>query len=272
MNILITGAAGTLGTELVKICCDRGYTPIALCHSEEKAQTLKKKFPDVLIYCSDITKQSQLETIFSKHSIDYVIHSAAMKHVGLCQQNPSMAIDTNIVGSKNLIFMSKKYKIKNLVAVSTDKAINPSCVYGYTKLLMEHIVLENEYTVIQGVNFLFSSGSVLYLWDKCLQEDKPILVNADNSVRYFVETSTMAKTILDNIQTKDSYIRLNDCYQVMLHDLAKAFGEYHSYNHFGEYESLLEEKIAEEPPENISIIETDIPTLKQIIKRYYNGD
>mgnify|MGYP003110499434 CR=1 FL=1 len=273
MNILITGAAGTLGTELIKSCLNKGYSPVALGHSEERSQLLKIQFPDVPLYCSDIINTLQIENIVERHNIDYIVHTAAMKHVGICEKNPSRAIDININGSRNLINICKKFSVKNMVAVSTDKAINPSCVYGCTKLLMEHIMLENGYSTIQGVNFLFSSGSVLYLWDRCLQAGKPILVNTDNTTRYFIETTDMANKILDNLDIKGDYIRLDKCYKVKLHDLAKAFGDYHNYDNFGDYNSISAEKITEELPENVEIIETDVNLLKQIIERHYtNGN
>jgi len=270
-KILITGAAGTLGTELVKSCLKRGYSPIGLCHSEERSQILKINFPNVPLYCSDIVDQEQLDNVIEKNEIDYIIHTAAMKHVGICEDNPDRAVDVNIIGSKNLIRSCKKFNVKNMIAVSTDKAINPSCVYGCTKLLMEAIMLEYGYSNIQGVNFLFSSGSVLYLWDKAISEGKPILVNKNNTTRYFIETADMANTILDNLDTKGKYIRLKQCYKVKLHDLALAFSEYRKYNNTDEYVSSSAEKIDEEHPENVKIIDADVALLKKLFEKHYNS-
>ena len=272
MNILITGATGTLGSEVIKTCLERGYSPIALGHSEERSQSLRMKFSDVPIYCEDISNFNQIENIFKKHEIDYVIHAAAMKHVGICENNPGRAVDINVIGSRNLITICKKLGVKNMVAVSTDKAINPSCVYGCTKLLMENLMFENGYSNIQGVNFLFSSGSVLYLWDKAVSENKPILVSTKDTTRYCIETSEMANTILDNIDTKGEYIRLKKCYKVNLRQLATAFAEYHAYNKVDDYNSLSVEKATEEVPEGVEVIETDIESLKEIIGNYYNGN
>lgn len=270
-NVLITGAAGTLGSELVDLSFKRGYSPIGLCHSEERSQKLKIRFPDLPLYCSDIVDQDQLENVIGKNDVDYIIHTAAMKHVGICENNPDRAINVNIIGSKNLIRACKKFNVKNMIAVSTDKAINPSCVYGCTKLLMESIMLEYGYSNIQGVNFFFSSGSVLYLWDKAISEGKPILVNKNNTTRYFIETSYVANTILDNLDTKGEYIRLKQCYKVKLHDLASAFSEYRGYNNTDEYASLSAEKIDEEHPDDVEIIEADVALLKKIFEQYYKS-
>ena len=272
MNVLITGATGTLGSEVIKTCLERGYSPIALGHSEERSQSLRMKFSNIPIYCEDISNFNQIENIFTKHDIDYVIHAAAMKHVGICENNPGRAVDINITGSRNLITICKKLGVKNMIAVSTDKAINPSCVYGCTKLLMENLMLENGYSNIQGVNFLFSSGSVLYLWDKAVSENKPILVSTQDTTRYFIETHEMANTILNNIDKKGEYIRLKKCYKVNLHQLAKAFVEYHAYDKVDDYNAFSVEKTTEEVPEGVEVIETDIELLKEIIGNYYNGN
>jgi FlaA1/EpsC-like NDP-sugar epimerase len=271
MNILITGATGTLGAEVVKSCLERGYSPVAIGHSEKRAQSLKIKFTNVPLYCTDILNIEQIENVVQKHNIDYVIHAAAMKNIGICENNPGRAIDVNIIGSRNIINACKKFEIKNMIAVSTDKAINPLCVYGCTKLLMERLVIENGYSIIQGVNFLFSSGSVLYLWDKAKKANKPLLVNTQNTTRYFIKTSEIANKILDSLNIKGKYIKLEKCYKVKLHDLAKAFGHYHGYNNFSDYYSASVEKITEEVPENVNIIETDIHLLKNLIKEHYGG-
>ena len=271
MNILVTGATGTLGSEVVKSCLERGYSPIALGHSEERSQALKNKFQNVPIYCQDILNLNEIENIFIKHDIDYVIHAAAMKHVGICENNPGRAVDINVVGSRNLISICKKLGVKNMIAVSTDKAINPSCVYGCTKLLMESLMLENGYSTIQGVNFLFSSGSVLHLWDKAVSENKPLLVNPSDTTRYFVETHEVANKILDNLDTKAEYIRLEKCYKVSLHDLCKAFMKYHNYNKMRDYDSFSVEKTTEEVPQGMNVIETDIELLEKLVERHYDG-
>ena len=271
VKVLITGGTGSLGTELVKACIERGYSPIALGHSEKRIQSLKLKFNDIPVYCGDILNIDRIYDICKNNNVDYIIHAAAMKYVGICENNPGRAVDINITGSRNLITICKKLDIKNMIAVSTDKAINPSCVYGCTKLLMENLVLENGYSIIQGVNFLFSSGSVLELWDKAVSENRPILINARNATRYFVETCEMARQILDNLDMKGCRISLKKCYNVNLHELSKAFINYHNYNKTDNYDSFSVEKITEETPEGVEIIETNVKLLQEIIERYYNG-
>ena len=273
MNILITGATGTLGSSLVKECINRGHNPICLGHSEARTQNLQKKYLDIPIYNIEISHDIELlEKIINQHHIDYIIHAAAMKHIGICENNPSKAIDINILGSRNVISVAQKYSVRNVIAISTDKAINPSCVYGCSKLLMEKIMLEHGYSTLQGVNFFFSNGSVLHIWDKAVEENNPILINKNDTTRYFIRTKDVANKILDNLDSKGQYICLDSCSKISLHQLAKAFCSYHNYTNVADYPSVSAEKTEEEIPENMKIIDTDQESLVRLIAEYYNGD
>ena len=273
MNILITGATGTLGFSLVTQCLNRGHNPICLGHSEARTQNLQKKFPNVPVYNIEISHDIELlERIINQHHIDYIIHAAAMKHIGICENNPSKAIDINILGSRNIISLAQKYSIRNVIAISTDKAINPSCVYGCSKLLMEKIMLEHGYSTLQGVNFFFSNGSVPHLWDKAVKKNEPVLVNTEDTTRYFIRTKDVANKLLDSLDIKGKNISLDSCFKVSLHKLAAAFCEYHKHDKVEDYHSISAEKTEEEIPENMKIVETSQELLVQLIEEYYNGN
>lgn len=272
MKILITGATGSLGSSLIKESLQRNYDVVCLGHSERPIQKLQSKYPNISIYSLDIFDKHLLTNVMNNHSVDYIIHTAAMKHIGICEHNPSKAIHINILGSRNVIEVAKQFNIKNVIAVSTDKAINPSCVYGCTKLLMEKIILEHGYSTLQSVNLFFSSGSVLEIWDRAFKEGEPIKINTHDTTRYFIETNNVARKILDSLGCKGQYISLEKCYRVSLHQLAKAFCNYHNYNNTADFNSISAEKIEEEIPQNIKIIDTDQSSLEVLLREYYNSN
>jgi len=268
-NILITGGSGFLGNSLIGESLRRNHAVIGCGHSEVRIQRSRQKYPQVPFYSLDISDKKLLANIVDKHSIEYIIHAAAMKHVGICESNPTKAMITNVTGSHNIVEVSKQFNIKNVVAISTDKAINPSCVYGCTKLLMEKMMIELGYSTLQGVNFFFSSGSVLDIWDQALRRGEPIAVNTQDTTRYFTEAIDAAKKILDNLDTKGAYITLDNCYRVSLHALSVAFCAYHNYNNTTDYTSISAEKNEEEVPQNIKITNTDAALLKKLLANHY---
>ena len=271
MTILITGGTGFLGRSLLRECLNNDMDVIVLSHSEIRDKEMRLEHPEVKSYCVDISTDAEiLDRIVEQNNVEYIVHCAAMKHIGICENNPTKAIEVNINGSRNIISVAKKNKVKNVVAVSTDKAINPSCVYGSTKLLMEKVMLENSFSVIQGVNFFFSSGSVLEIWHSCIKNKEPIRVNINDTVRYFVSASDVAKKILENLDTKSSYISLDSCHRVKLHNLSEAFCEYHNFYKIEDYVPISAEKIVEEVPDGIrNIHEPDMAELEDMIHRHY---
>ena len=175
MNILITGGTGFLGRHIIERCLSKGHTVVSLSHSEIREKEAQLKYPDVSFYSVDIShNKAVLDRIVKNHDIDYIIHAAAMKYIGICEDNPTRTVEVNVDGSRNIIDVAVDNGVKNVIAVSTDKAINPTSVYGSSKLLMEKMMLENNFSVIQGVNFFFSTGSVLDLWEGFRRKEKPI--------------------------------------------------------------------------------------------------
>ncbi len=269
MNILITGASGFLGNSLVEESLRRNHTVTGCGHSEVRIQRSRQKYPQVPFYSIDMADKKLLANIVDKHSIEYIIHAAAMKHVGICENNPTKAMTTNVIGSHNIIEVSKQFNVKNVIAISTDKAINPSCVYGCTKLLMEKMMIEHGYSTLQGVNFFFSSGSVLDIWDQALRRGEPITINTKDTTRYFTKGISAAQKILDNLNSKGTYITLDDCYRVSLHALSTAFCAHHNYHNTADYTAISAEKNEEEVPQNIEIINTNAASLQKLLEDHY---
>ena len=270
MSVLITGITGFLGTYVTQSCMDRGLSVVGIAHSEIRDRKFKKLFPEVSTYCADISHDTDtLDYIIKTHNVDYIIHTAAMKHIGVCESNPNKAIDVNIFGSKKVVSAAINNNIKNVIAVSTDKSINPCCVYGFTKFLMEKLVMERGYSVFQGVNFFFSTGSVLDVWDICRIKGEPLTVNSNDTIRYFVDAKDVADKLVNSLNDKGEIIQLDTCFRVSLHDLYEAYAKYHNYYKRTEYTTISAEKLIEEIPDKVQVIDANSDILMDKFKEYY---
>ena len=167
-TVLVTGATGFLGKRLVSYLEELGHEVIGTGFSEAGIKKFEREVStSISIYAVDIgSDYTTFKNIVKKHKVDYIIHAAAMKHVGICEDNPSRAIRVNILGSMNVLRAALECGVKNVIAISTDKSIDPTCTYGMTKKLMEEVFKEKNFGIFQGVNFLFSSESVLDVWDQ----------------------------------------------------------------------------------------------------------
>lgn len=234
MNILITGITGFFGrnfTEYLKknkIAC----TIIGTAHSECKLAYFKKTFPNIKTYIIDLSSdkiESDIQHIVSSHQINYIIHSAAMKHVDICQDNPTMAYKVNAAATEALIKIAKKNNITNLIALSTDKSNNPCNTYGIVKYIMQENVLANGYSVYQGANFFWSDGSVLDIWFNQYIKNKSLTIRNFNHVRYFNTIDHVCDKIFTNINEKNKIILPDHVYVIKMGDLLQAFKSYFNY-------------------------------------------
>tara|TARA_R110002020_G_scaffold103752_23_gene243239 strand:- start:18592 stop:19401 length:810 start_codon:yes stop_codon:yes gene_type:complete len=266
-NVLITGISGFLGREIAKQLGVCGDNITGIGHSEKRAHEADFILDEVQLYCLDLSHDvNQLDHIMKKHDIEYVIHTAAMKHVGLSQDNPYRAVEVNVIGSKNVLDVSYSNGVKNLVGISTDKAINPSCVYGSTKHLMEKMFLEKGYPICRGVNFLFSDGSVLDIWRGQAREGKPITVNKNDTTRFFIDVKDFADLVLKSMAKKEEIFLPPSCYKISLHDLAQAFCEVNSCTSEQIYTPSSAEKAIEDIPDEIKVIPADLEMIKGLLK------
>jgi len=266
---LITGATGFLGQELVKCAVQRGVDVVGIGHSEDRIIQTKEKL-GIDLFCLDIgTNKELLNSIVCENNITHIIHAAAMKHVGLCEKNPIKAIETNILGSKNILEVALRNSLKNLIGISTDKTLQPSCVYGMTKALMEKMFLQHGFSVYQGVNFFASTGSVLDIWYRQFLNKKKITIVGENCVRFFVEKEPTAKIILDQINTKQKIITNDICHKIYLYDLAEAFCEYFNYHEIKTIEKMTVEKKVEVLPNGVKVINADKNTIYNLIENHF---
>ena len=210
-RILVTGAAGSIGSEIVRQVA--GYKPAAMMlidHAETPEHDIrlmmKKDYPDVEAetVVTSICKQDRMEEIFSRFKPDYVFHAAAYKHVPMMEDNPSEAIQNNVMGTKVIADLSVKYGVKKFVMVSTDKAVNPTNVMGCSKRICEIYVqsLNNAQEVTQFVttrfgNVLGSNGSVIPLFREQIKNGGPVTVTHPDIIRYFMLISEACKLVLE---------------------------------------------------------------------------
>lgn len=193
-KVLITGAGGSIGSEIARQCGRFGAAELILLdHSEFNLYTIAEELHDfnISLVMQSVVNKTLLDKTFEKHKPDIVIHAAAYKHVPLVEDNISEAILNNVIGTKNTIDMSIKYGVQKFVLISTDKAVRPTNVMGATKRICELYVqnVERKNTEIVAVRFgnvLGSSGSVIPKFKTQIERGGPITVTHPNITRYFM--------------------------------------------------------------------------------------
>jgi len=191
-NVLITGAGGSIGSEITKQCKTFGAASLTLVdNSEFNLYQVAEQFPDATHALCSVTDTTALEVLFDKKQIDIVIHAAAYKHVPLCESNVDIAIQNNVLGTKNIIDLSIKHNVQKLVIISTDKAVRPTNVMGTTKRIGELYAQnvdskETEIVAVRFGNVLGSSGSVIPKFKKQIETGGPITVTDKEMTRYFM--------------------------------------------------------------------------------------
>lgn len=210
-KVLITGSAGSIGSEMVRQIAVYKPAKMMLIDQAETPQhdillMMKKDYPeiDAEIVVTSISRVTRMEAIFSTFKPDYVFHAAAYKHVPMMEPNPSEAVMNNIYGTKVIADLSVKYGVKKFVMVSTDKAVNPTNVMGCSKRICEIYVqsLNNTQNKCQFVttrfgNVLGSNGSVIPLFREQIKNGGPVTVTDERIVRFFMLIPEACKLVLE---------------------------------------------------------------------------
>jgi FlaA1/EpsC-like NDP-sugar epimerase len=207
--VLITGAAGTIGSELSRqivkfnprqvIFYDLNENNIYFLEIELKANYPYFKFKTVI---GDIKDIGLLKNTFSKYRPQIVFHAAAHKHVPLMEGNPIAAVKNNIIGTRNLIYASEHYMAERFVMISTDKAVNPTSVMGVSKRIAEMIVqtkaktARTKFMAVRFGNVIGSSGSVIPIFKRQIENGKPITVTHPEVKRFFMAASEAAHLVM----------------------------------------------------------------------------
>jgi len=214
--VLITGAAGSIGSELVRqvlkfsprsiILLDQAETPLYLLSLEIEEIALHTTVATVLC---DITRKDALNEVFKKYNPDVVYHAAAYKHVPMLEDNPVQAVLANVLGTKNVADLVAAYHVATFVMISTDKAVNPGSVMGASKLIAEKYVQAlhnklkqegkslNRYITTRFGNVLGSNGSVVPVFAKQIQAGGPVTLTDAEISRYFMTIQEACQLVLE---------------------------------------------------------------------------
>lgn len=215
--ILVTGSAGSIGSEIVKQLCQFNPRELVLIDSSETPQhdirlMMAKRYPHIKAetIVTSITGQLRMENIFRRFRPDYVFHAAAYKHVPMMENNPTESVENNIYGTKVLADMAVKYGVKKFVMISTDKAVNPTNVMGCSKRICEMYVQSLNNAVRSGKvegctqfvttrfgNVLGSNGSVIPLFKQQIKAGGPVTVTDPNIIRYFMLIPEACELVLE---------------------------------------------------------------------------
>lgn len=216
-RILITGSAGSIGSEMVRQIAKYSPAELILIDSAETPQhdirlMMAKQFPDIKAetIVTTICSKSRMEHIFKTYLPDYVFHAAAYKHVPMMENNPCESIQNNVYGTKILADLAVKYGVKKFVMISTDKAVNPTNVMGCSKRICEIYGQSLNKAIEKGIingktqfvttrfgNVLGSNGSVIPLFKKQIKAGGPVTVTDPRIIRYFMLIPEACKLVLE---------------------------------------------------------------------------
>ena len=216
-KILITGAAGSIGSEMVRqvaafkpsemVLIDQAETPM-----HDVRLLMARRFPDIKCetIVSSIANKEHMEVIFRQHQPEYVFHAAAYKHVPMMEDNPGMAVQNNIAGTRIIADLAVKYGTRKFVMISTDKAVNPTNVMGCSKRICEIYCQSLNKAIVEGKvqgvtqfvttrfgNVLGSNGSVIPIFKDQIAKGGPVTVTHPDIIRYFMLIPEACKLVLE---------------------------------------------------------------------------
>ena len=213
--ILITGAGGTIGSELANQISDMGpkkivlsdYSEFALWNITDKisAKINNENISSVLL---DVRDKHEIDKTFKKYKPDIILHAAALKHVPICEDHPSDAMRTNVIGTKNISEKAIKYRTKTMVLISTDKAVDPTNFMGASKraaeIYIQNLDREKSYTDFVTVRFgnvLGSTGSVIPLFQNQISRGGPLKVTHKEATRFFMSVKEAVELVLISLNS-----------------------------------------------------------------------
>ncbi len=208
-KILITGGSGTVGINFIEFNIKK-YKIYSYSRNEKSQVALKRAYTDVEIILGSVEDKLNLENIITKIKPDIIIHAAALKHVDSAEKQPLEMVKSNIIGSKNIIELSKKLNIPITIGISTDKACDPNNLYGYSKLIMERMFMEannekNIFCCTRFGNIAGSNGSVIPFWLNCKKQNKPLPLTNETMTRLMLngkEVSILIERCISEAENK----------------------------------------------------------------------
>ena len=226
--VLVTGAAGSIGSELCRQIIEFNPTKVVLVDQSEfgmfqieqgfVVQDLKGV--ELVYVIADVNDQPTLSRVFSEHQPDMVFHAAAYKHVPLMEENPQIAIRNNVLGTKSVVDLADRFGVQHFVLISTDKAVRPTSIMGSTKLVAEKYLQavaatsKTKFITVRFGNVLNSAGSVVPTFRRQILEGGPVTVTHPEMTRFFM-------TIPEAVQLVLQASALGDSGQVLILDMGE---------------------------------------------------
>lgn len=282
-RILITGAAGTVGSELAKRLLSKGNVVCCLDNSEDAlfklGRSISKNKELFRPFFGDIRDMERLMN--ATKDVDTVFHCAALKHVELGEYNPEELVKTNINGTSNVIKASIRNNVKKFILTSSDKAINPSSTMGTSKLMAEKLTISannnvgkssTRLSVVRFGNILNSNGSVLTIFRNLYKNKKPLTITHENMTRYFITKAESIDLCLfceENMEGGEIFVGEMKALNVL--DLAKSiYGKNVNFEVTGIKvgEKLFEELVSEMELERAKLYKNKILILPNVTKSF----
>jgi len=244
-RILVTGACGTVGRELVRQLIEEHKVEdlVALDNNESELFFLEQEYsrnPQTAFFLADVRDRDKLCQMMQ--GIDVVFHTAAFKHVDLCERSPFEAIQTNIIGVQNIIYAAVDQKVERVIFTSSDKAVNPTNVMGTSKLMGERLItaansnLRSRRPILSSTRFgnvLGSRGSVIPIFREQIRQGGPVTLTDPEMTRFIMSIEEAVQLLVDSsfltrggevFITKMPVIRIQDLADVMIQSLAPVYG------------------------------------------------
>lgn len=241
--ILVTGGVGSIGSEIVKSLLKYGPKSVRVFDNNETGlfdleQKLQSKKIRLLV--GDVRDRKRLKR--AMEGVNIVFHAAALKHVPLCEQNPFEAVQTNVIGTQNVIDICIEAKVSKMINISTDKAVNSSNVMGATKLLTERLIAATYYykgenkTIFSSVRFgnvLNSRGSIVPLFCQQIKKGGPVTVTNPDMVRFIMSIPKAVDLVLKSAEIskggeifilKMPAVRIGEFAESLIEEMAPVYG------------------------------------------------
>lgn len=206
-TVLVTGGTGSIGSEIVKQALGQNASKVIVFSRDEiKHFLMKKRISDSKLktIVGDVRSLRSLEQVFRNYDINVVFHAAAMKHVVICEDFPLETVETNIVGTQNVVDMALKYNVSKMITISTDKVAYPVNVMGATKFIAEKVTLNanklsrgnQSFSCVRFGNVAYSRGSVIPVYIDNLLNNKPLQVSDPEVTRFIISISDAVSLVL----------------------------------------------------------------------------
>ncbi len=243
-TVVVTGCCGTVGKELIRQLCTycRAGRLIGLDNNESELFYMEEELgqdPNISFFLADVRDRDKLTKMF--RGAEIIFHTAAFKHVTLCERSPFEAVQTNILGVRNVIAAAESSEVQKVIFTSSDKAVNPTNVMGTSKLMGERLMTAaNQMTDRRIIfastrfgNVLGSRGSVIPLFKKQIREGGPVTLTDPRMTRFIMSVEDAARLVLDTavlacggevFVTKMPVCRIEDLAHVMIRHLAPIYG------------------------------------------------